>query len=139
MEVSMGFGTLLLVNAVVAVLAGIACILAPAQLLATYGVSLTPMGLVVYQFWGAALVGVGLLTWIARTAEKPGSQRAIALSLFITYAISCVIAARGQSAGANSLGWSTVALFLALALGYGWLAATRSRTLETHSERKEQP
>jgi hypothetical protein len=139
MEVDMKFRTFLSVNAGVAVLAGIACILAPAQLLASYGVSLTLMGLVIYQFWGAALVGVGLLTCFARAEEKPGSQRAIALSLFITYALSCVMAVRGQFAGANSLGWSAVALFLVLSLGYGWLAATRSRTLETYSERKEQP
>ena len=135
----MGFATLLLANAVVAVLAGTACILAPTRLLAAYGVTLTPMGLVVYQFWGAALMGLGFLAWFARKAEEPGSQKAIALSLFITYGASCVIAVRGQFAGANSLGWSTVALFMLLALGYGWLAATRSRTLETHSERKEQP
>jgi hypothetical protein len=133
MEVSMNFRTILFVNAVVAVLAGIACILAPAQLLATYGVALNPMGLVIYQFWGAALMGLGLLTWFARRAENPDSRKAIALSLFITYAASCVIAVRGQFAGANRLGWSTVALFLLLALAYGWLVATRSHSLETHS------
>lgn len=59
----MTFRTLLSIHAVIAVPTGIACVLAPAQLLATYGVTLPPMGLVIYQFWGAALVGLGMLTW----------------------------------------------------------------------------
>jgi hypothetical protein len=135
----MEFRTFLAINAVIAVPTGVACVLVPARLLATCGVTLTPMGSVVYQFWGAALIGLGLLAWCARGVEEAGLQKAIALSLFITYAISCVIAVRGQFAGANNLGWSAVALFLVLSLGYGWLAAARSRTLERYSERKEQP
>ena len=117
----MEFRTLLLINAVIAIPVGSACILAPAQLLATYGVTLPPMGLVVYQFWGAFLLGLGMLTWSARKTEDRGVQRAVASSLFITYLISCAIAVRGQYAGANSVGWSTVALFLLLALGFAYL------------------
>jgi hypothetical protein len=41
------------------------------------------------------------------------------LSLFITNGISCVMAIRGQYAGANDFGWSTVALYSSLALVFG--------------------
>ena len=117
----MEFRTLLLINAVIAIPVGIACILAPAQLLGTYGVMLPPMGLVVYQFWGAFLLGLGMLTWSVRKTEERGAQRAIASSLTVTYGISCAIAVRGQLSGANNMGWSTVALFLLLALGFAYL------------------
>ena len=123
----MRFESLLLISAVIAIPMGIACILAPAQLLATYGVTLPPMGLVIYQFWGTFLLGFGLLTWSARKIRDRSAQRAIASSLTITFGISCAIAVRGQFAGANNVGWSTVALFLLLASAFGYCRLTRLR------------
>ena len=118
----MNFKTLALVNAIIASVAGIACILGPESLLAMYGVALSPMGLVIYQFWGASLLGLGLVVFSIRSITEPSAQRAVALSLFITFGLSSAIAFRGQLAGANSVGWSTVAMFLVLAAGSGWTA-----------------
>lgn len=115
----MKFKTLLTINSVLAFFAGVACVLVPAQLLSSYGVSLVPMELVIYQFWGAALIGLGMLTWFARNIKEPALQKTFALSLFITNGISCVMAIRGQYAGANDFGWSTVALYSSLALVFG--------------------
>lgn len=127
----MEFKTLMSVNAIIAIPVGIACILAPAQLLATYGISLPPMGLVIYQFWGAFLLGLGMLVWSARSIEERGVQRAIALSLFITYGIGCAIAVKGQLSGANNTGWSTVVLFLLLAVAFAslWIGRLRRTVL----------
>jgi hypothetical protein len=104
----MKFKTLLIINSVIAFPTGIACVLVPAPLLSTYGVTLIPMGLIIYQLWGAALIGLGMLTWFARNTKEPVVQKAFALSLFMTYGMSCVLSIRGQFAGANGLGWSTV-------------------------------
>lgn len=115
----MKFKTLLIINSVMALFTGIACVLAPAQLLSTYGIKMAPIGLIIYQLWGTALIGLGMLTWFVRNTKDSEIQKAFALSLLITNGISCVIAIRGQFVGANSLGWSTVALFFLLALGFG--------------------
>jgi len=115
----MKFKTLLTINAVLAFVTGLSCVLFPAQILASYGVQLMPMGLVVYQFWGTALIGLGMLTWFARKVKDSALQKAFAWFLIITNGLSGVIAIRGQYAGANALGWSTVALFFLLALGFG--------------------
>ena len=115
----MKFKTLLTINSTLAFVTGIACVLMPAQLLASYNVSLAPMGLVIYQFWGTALIGLGLLTWFARSVRESALQRKFALALFMTNGLSCIMAVRGQFAGANTFGWSTVALFFLLALGFG--------------------
>ncbi|MFC2142667.1 hypothetical protein ACFLR7_07020 [Acidobacteriota bacterium] len=115
----MKFKTLLTIHAVLAFVAGIACLFVPAKLLSSYGVSLIPMGLVIYQFWGAALIGLGLLTWFARSIKEFALQKLFALSLFITHGINCVIAIRGQFAGANDFGWSNVALFFLISIGFG--------------------
>lgn len=115
----MKFKVLLTVNSVLALVTGIACVLVPVQLLAHYEVTLSPMGLVVYQFWGATLFGLGMLIWIARAINDRVLQRRISLALFVTNALSCVMAVRGQYAGANARGWSMVVLFGLLAVAYG--------------------
>ncbi|UCE27243.1 MAG: hypothetical protein JSW52_00370 [Candidatus Coatesbacteria bacterium] len=123
----MKFKTLLTVNSALAFISGIACVLIPAQLLASYGVRLAPMGLVIYQFWGAALIGLGMLTWFARGIKESALQRRFALALFITNGLNCVMAVRGQFAGANTFGWSTVALFSLLALVFGAFVLIKPR------------
>ena len=115
----MKFKVLLTINAFLAFVSGAACVLMPAQLLAQYDVSLSPMGLVIYQFWGAALMGLGMLTWFAMRITTVALQKRIALALFVTNGLSVVMAVRGQFAGANASGWSTVALFLLLTLAWG--------------------
>lgn len=124
----MKFKTLITINAAIMFITGMACIAMPARLLANYGVTLAPMGLVIYQFWGATLVGLGLLTWFARNVKETALQRTFALALFLTHGISCAIAIRGQYAGANATGWSTVAIYFLLALAFGYLVL-RSRKL----------
>lgn len=117
----MSYKTLMTGHAVIAVLSGTACVLIPTQLLTGYDVTLSPMGLVIYQFWGASLVGLGLLTWVGRRAEDVTVQKGIALALAFMHALNCVTAVRGQMAGANVQGWSMVGLFAALAIAFAYL------------------
>jgi hypothetical protein len=115
----MKFKILCTIISIMAIITGIFCILTPACLLSNYNVSLSEMGLVIFQFWGAALIGFGMLTWLARSIEDPGLQRKYAIALFIANGLSCVMAVRGQFAGANTFGWSTVGIFLLFSLGSG--------------------
>lgn len=116
----MKFKTLLTIFAVFAFVAGLACVLAPAPMLSSYGVSLSPMGYVVYQFWGSTLMGLGMLSWFARNIEDAALQKKFAMSFLMTTALGTVLAIRGQYAGANAFGWSTVALYFLLTLGFGY-------------------
>lgn len=115
----MKFKILLIINAILAFTIGVACVLIPARLLAQYDVVLSPMGLVIYQFWGVALIGLGLLTWLAKSITELSLQKNFAFALFITNGLSAIMAIKGQYAGANTSGWSTVTLFLLLAIGFG--------------------
>lgn len=123
----MKFKSLLTIFSVVAFVAGLACVLAPAQMLSSYGVSLVPIGYIVYQFWGSTLMGLGMLSWFARNIEEPALQKKFAVSLLITTALGTVMAIRGQYAGANDFGWSNVALYSLLTLGFGSLFLVKAR------------
>lgn len=124
----MKFKTLITINSVLALTFGILGMLMPVQLLANYNVSLSPMGLIIYQFWGATLFGVGILTWFLRSITEISLQKRLSLSLCITNGLSCIMAFRGQYAGANNLGWTVVALFILLTIGFGFLMFIKPQT-----------
>jgi len=117
----MKLSTLMVINAIVAFLFGLSFVFVAGTLLSFYGITLSPGGLVVARLFGAALLGYAVLTWFARKAEESEARRAIVLALFIGDAVGFIMALLGQLSGAvNALGWSTVAIYLLLALGFGY-------------------
>lgn len=128
----MKLAALLAVNAVVATLFGIAFVVAPVDLLAMYGVTVTPGNAVVARLFGAALVGYGVLTWRARGAAPSDALRAIVFSLFVADVIGFIIALHGRLGGAvNALGWSTVVIYGLLAAGFAYFAFQRTGAAAT--------
>ncbi len=117
----MKLSTLLIINAVVAALFGIAFVLVPDQVGSLYGVEATATLNYAGQLLGAAFVGFAVLTWSARNANDSSARRAIVLALLVSDGVGFIVALIGQLADVvNSLGWSTVAIYLLLALGWGY-------------------
>ena len=117
----MKLGNLFAVNAVIAGLFGLAFVFAPAQLLAQYGLVVDAAFGLVAQLFGAALIGYAILTWLCRKAGDSDARRAIVLALFISDGVAFVLALIAQLKGlVNSLGWSTVAIYLLLAIGFAY-------------------
>lgn len=114
----MKFKTLLNLNVVLAVASGFACLFIPVQILANYGVTLIPFELIIYQLWGATLIGFGLFIRTLRNTKVLKMQMVIVLSLFFANGLCCFFSIHGQFAGANIFGWSTVALYSLLMLSY---------------------
>lgn len=108
-------------NAVLAAFFGAAFVLAPAQTMAPYGATLPAHGLAIAQLLGAALVGVGVLTWRARQLAEADAQRVIVPSLLVANGISAAVLLLAQLKGpGNVFGWLTLALYLLLAAAYGY-------------------
>jgi hypothetical protein len=108
------------INAVLAFGFGIAFVFAGEQAAAMYGVTLSPGGLVVARLLGAAYLSYGVITLQARDVADSPARRAIALGLVVGNTFGGVIAILGVTSGAvNALGWSTVAIYLILAAGFG--------------------
>ncbi len=122
----MKLNTLMVINAIVAAVFGIAFVLLPAQVIQLYGITVDAPLKYVGQLFGASLVGFAFLTWSARNATDSDARRAIVLALFVSNGVGFIVALIGQLAGVvNSLGWSTVAIYLLLALGFGYFQFTR--------------
>jgi hypothetical protein len=117
----MNAGVFLKIKAVISLGFGIAFVFASSLLMPLYGITLDRAGTLVAQWTGAIFIGVGLICWFASKAAGSELLKGVLLSLFIADSIGFVVTLMGQLAGVtNALGWSTVAIWLLLALGLGY-------------------
>ena len=99
-------------------------ILMPAQLTRFYNVTLNDAGILIAQLFGASLLGYGLLNWFGRDFDDRDARQALLTANFATDTVGFIFALLGQLGGVggvNSLGWSTVLIYLILAVGFGYL------------------
>ena len=125
----MSLSLLMTINAIVAAVFGIAFVVAPGQAASLYGVTADPQFRYLAQLFGSALVGFAVLTWVARNATASDARKAIVLALFVSNALGFVLALIGQLGGVmNTMGWSTVVIYLLLALGFGYFQFMKPST-----------
>ena len=117
----MKLNTMLTIAAVVAGIFGVAFVIVTGPLMSLYGITLDQAGTLVAQLFGAALIGFAVLNWFARNLTDREAQRAIVLANLSSDVVGFVMILIGQLAGvANALGWSSVAIYLLLALGFAY-------------------
>jgi hypothetical protein len=123
----MRLNALMVVNAVGAAVFGIAFVIVPGQVASLYGVTGDAPLRYVGQLFGSALLVLAVVTWLARNATDSDARRAIVLGLAIGNTVGFVVALLGQlSRVVDALGWSTVVIYLLLALGFGYFALRRA-------------
>lgn len=117
----MKLNTLMIINAILAAVFGIVFVLIPAQTVSLYGTAADAPLKYTIQLLGAAFIGFAVLTWSARNATDSEARKAVVLALFVGNCVGFIIALIGQIGNVvNVLGWSTVAIYLLLALGFGY-------------------
>ena len=117
----MKLSNLLIINAILTLIYGIGFVLVPAAVWSIYGMTPSPGMSLAGQFFGVALIGIGLVTWFARNVVDSAAQRAIILGLLIADVVGIIVAVLGTLSGVmNAVGWSAVGIYLLLALGYAY-------------------
>lgn len=89
------------IAAVLAWLFGAGMLLAPAAFYEPVGIAFTPMLGTVAQAHGATLVGLGVVDWLARDAEKKGLFAVLAGNL-VVQVLSLVVVLRTAALGAGA-------------------------------------
>ena len=124
----MRLSTLLLAAGLLALVYGIGFLLAPRSLLPLYGVTPDPTVVLMARFFGAALVQLGLVFYLIRDVGDRRTQRGVVIGSFIGSLAGLVVALTAQFWGlVNSFGWSSVAIYGVLLLGYGSYVFGRSQ------------
>ena len=110
---------LMVANAVVNMIFGIAFVLVPGLVLGVYGVM--AMERPVEQLLGVELIGFAVLNWFARNATGGETLRAILLANFVANALGFIVTLLLSLSGVpNALVWSAVVIPLLFALGFGY-------------------
>lgn len=123
----MKLSNFLTLKAVISTFFGIAFVLVPVSLLAIYGVALDASGAMMAQMSGASLIAIGLICWFSRNADS-SLLLGITLSLLIADGLGFVLMLRSQLLGQmNAMGWTAVALYLLLTLGFGYFYFMKPR------------
>jgi hypothetical protein len=120
---------LLVVAAAIGAVFGVAFVVASGPLLAIYGITLDKAGTLVAQLFGAALISLATVNWLARNVTDEGARQAVVLGNLAGDIVGFVVILLGQLAGiANALGWSNVAIYLLLALGFAYVQFREPRS-----------
>lgn len=124
----MKFKTVMIIKAIVCLCFGPLLLLVPGWLLNFLGSSYGPGAALTAREYGAALIGMLLLTWLARNAEASIARRAIIWQLFMYDAIALVVTLIILlSGGLNVLGWGIAIIYLFFTIGFGYLLLPRAK------------
>ena len=113
--------TLLVINAILLGFFGLTSLLVPEASATPYGLTLDPLSKHLNQLLGAFFLGLAVLAWMARKVTAPDAIRAILLAFFFSYSIAMIVTIIDVLSGlGNALGWSSVAIYLLMLLGFGY-------------------
>lgn len=116
----MKLNTFFKIHAVVAVVFGLGFIFIPALILSYYTrVEVNDIGVFMSRLFGSAILTYAAVLWFASDTPESEAKRAIVKGFFLTMLVGLAVVLHFQLTGSiNALGWSTVALYAFLALGY---------------------
>ena len=124
----MKLSNLLVIAAVIGAVFGVGFVIASGTVLGIYGITLDKAGTLVAQLFGALLIGLATLNWFARNVTDPEARQAVVLGNLVGDVVGFVVILIGQLSGiANAFGWSNVAIYLVLALGFAYVQFMQPR------------
>jgi hypothetical protein len=119
----MKLNSFLMLATIVAAVFGLAFLLAPSQLVAMYGVTLTPATEVIGRIAGSVILGFAIVFWTARNGDGAETFKAVLVAGCIANGLDCLILLHATATGLlNGLGWLQVLINGALAAGFGYFA-----------------
>jgi hypothetical protein len=120
--------TLLIIKAIVCLCLGVPILLVPNLIYSIFGATLAAGGVFAAREYGASMMGNLMLTWFARNSQESDARWAIILALFVYDAIGVIVTLVAILSGAlNPLAWLVVALYLFLALGFGYFLFSKRK------------
>ena len=92
----------------------------PAFMATTYGFGTSASEILLARYFGVELLVLGVITWLAKDFSAANARPIITGSLIGDF-VGAVVALMGTLNGVmNAVGWSAVAIYLLIALGFAY-------------------
>jgi hypothetical protein len=126
----MNYRIMFLINAFIAVLLGLAFLIVPSQVLDQFGVDEYAATKLISQFFGTAMLGLGLLLWFAKDVTDANLQKGMGIALLVGAAAGLIIAVVGTTSGVlRTNWWMAMVVYAILGLAYAYLLFLRPKQL----------
>ena len=126
----MKLNSFLMLATVVAAVFGLAFLVAPSQLVALYGVTLTPSTEVIGRIAGSVIVGFAIVFWGARNGSGAEAFKAVMMAGLIANGLDALILLHATATGlVNGLGWLQVLINGGLAIGFGYFTFGKGKSI----------
>ncbi|NJC96231.1 MAG: hypothetical protein C3F07_05170 [Anaerolineales bacterium] len=118
----MSYKVMFVINAIVAVAFGLAFLVVPEMVLGQFRVDPYDATRVIGQFFGTAMIALGLVLWFAKDANDPAVQRGLGIALLVSSVLGLIVNIIGVSSGViRANGWITIVIYVLFALGYAFM------------------
>ena len=126
----MNYRIMFLINAFIAILLGLGFLVLPDRILGQFGVDGYAVTKLLSQFFGTAMLGLGLLLWFAKDVTEVNLQKGMGIALLVGAAAGLAITVLGTTSGIlRSNWWIAMVLYIMLGLAYGYLLFQKPKQL----------
>jgi hypothetical protein len=124
----MNYRIMFLINALIAVLLGLAFVAVPDRILTQFRVDGYAATKLAAQFFGTAMLALGLLLWFAKDVAEESLQKGMAIALMVGAAVGLAITAVGTTSKIlRANGWIAMLVYLLFGLAYAYLVFMKPR------------
>ena len=126
----MNYRITFMINALIAVLLGLGFLILPGRILDQFGVDEYAATKLISQFFGTALLGLGLLLWFAKDVNEANLQKGMGTALLVGAAAGLVITVMGTTSGIlRANWWIAIVVYTVLGLAYAYLVFQKPKKM----------
>jgi hypothetical protein len=127
----MNYRTLFVINSFVAVLFGVAFLFVPTFAIKQFGVDNYASTTLIAEFFGTALLALGLFLWFAKDVTDENVLRGMGIALLVGALAGLIVTVLGMVGGSlRANGWIALLIYVLFGLGYAYLVFLRPRMKE---------
>ena len=127
----MSYKTLLVINAFVAFLFGVAFLFVPTLAMKQFGVDNYASTKMIAEFFGAAMIALALVLWFAKDVTDQSVLRGMGVALLLGDLAGLVVSILGTVGGTlRTNAWLLMVLYALFGLGFAYLVFVRPRMKE---------
>ena len=127
----MSYKVMFILNALVALVFGVGFLFVPSMALGLFGTEARVAERLVAQFFGTAMLALGLVLWFAKDVTDEGVQRGMGISLLVGALSGLVVTVIGVASSGviRNNGWIAIVLYALFGLGYAYMVFLKPRMM----------